>query len=166
VSLSAVSLSTGHIARVCARRPWLTLGAWIGALVLGIGLVVTFLDLTTEGNVTSNPESEQGYALIGKHFPPDPTDEWVNELVVIRSQRHTVRDRAFRGKVSRLLSTILLSPGVHNAKSVYSSNDRQLVSKDGHATVIPVGLQGDCEVSADEVMGIVRGREAATSRPG
>jgi uncharacterized membrane protein YdfJ with MMPL/SSD domain len=151
-----VFFSTEHLARACARRPWLTLGAWLLALVAAIALVTTFLDLTTEGEVTSNPESEQGYALIREHLPPAPTSEWVDELVVVHSARSTVRDPVFRRKVSRLLSEIRLSPAVHNAKSVYSSGDRSLVSHDRRATVIPVGLQGDCEESADRVMSIVQ----------
>jgi putative drug exporter of the RND superfamily len=151
-----VSLSTEHLARVCARRPWLTLGAWLLALVVGAAFVVLFLDLTTEGNVTSNPESEQGYALIDRHFPPDPSAEWVNELVVVHSASRTVRDPAFRGKVENLLAKIEANEGVHNAKSVYSSGDRSLVSPDRHATVIPVGLQEDCDASADSVMALVR----------
>ena len=80
-----MSFSTEHLARACARRPWLTLAAWVLALLLGIGLTATSLDLTTEGNVTSNPESEQGYTLIDKHFPPDTNADWVNELVVVHS---------------------------------------------------------------------------------
>jgi uncharacterized membrane protein YdfJ with MMPL/SSD domain len=150
-----VSFSTERVARACARRPWLTLAGWLLALVLGIGLVVTFLDLTTEGEVTSNPESEQGYALIGKHFPPDPDAEWVDELVLVRSARSTVRDPAFRRRVDGLLDEIRANPGVHNAESTYSSGDRSLVSHTGRATVIPVGLQGDCEESADSVREIV-----------
>jgi uncharacterized membrane protein YdfJ with MMPL/SSD domain len=151
-----VSFSTEHIARACARRPWRTLGGWLFALVLGIGLTVGLLDLTTESHISSNPESEQGYSLINRHFTYNPKAEWVDELVVVHSRSLTVRDPAFRKKVQSLLSTIVSSEGVHNAKSVYSSGDQSLVSHDRHATVIPVGLQGDCEHSADGVMAIAQ----------
>ena len=126
------------------------------ALVLSVGLVAGLLDLTTEGNVTSNPESEQGYSLINRHFPPAPNAEWVDELVVMRSAGRTIRDPVFRRKVQGLLTRIRQNAGVHNAKSVYTSGDRSLASPDRHATVIPVGLQGDCEESADGVMDIVQ----------
>ena len=151
-----MSFSTEHLAQACARRPWLTLGAWLLALVVGIALVATFLDLTTEGNVTSNPESQQGYSLINRHLAPDPNADWVDELVVVHSASRTVRDPVFRRRVRRLLTAIVLDPGVHNSKTVYSSGDRSLVAHDRHATVIPVGLQGDCEASADAVMDIVQ----------
>jgi RND superfamily putative drug exporter len=151
-----VAFSTEHIARACARRPWLTLGAWVVALVLGVGLVATFLDLTSEGNVTGNPESQQGYTLINEHFPPDPSSEWVDELIVVHSKSMTVEAPAFRAKAQALLSNVMDDPAVHNAKSVYDSNDAQLVSPDKHATLIPVGLQGDCQESAGAVQGIAR----------
>ena len=53
-------LSTERLARACATRPWLTVGAWVLALVLAIATIVALLDLTAEGELTSNPESEQG----------------------------------------------------------------------------------------------------------
>jgi uncharacterized membrane protein YdfJ with MMPL/SSD domain len=132
------------------------ISAWVVGLVLALASIASLLDLTSEGEVTSNPESEQGYALINRHFPPDPYADWIDELVVVHSATLTVRDPAFRRKVQGLLATISARPGVHNAKSVYSSGDRELVSRDRHATLIPVGLQGDCESSADDVMGIVQ----------
>ena len=84
-----MTLSTESLARASARRPWLTLGLWVAALVVAIAAVVLLLDLTTSGEVTSNPESEQGYAAIGRHFPPDPEEEFVVEPAMIR-HRHTL----------------------------------------------------------------------------
>jgi RND superfamily putative drug exporter len=104
-----LGLSTERIARACARRPWVTLGAWILALVLGIGTFASLLDLTTEGEITSDPESEQGYSLIGRHFPPDPGNEYVTELVLVRSRTLNVDDPRFRTKVEDLLGEIRAS---------------------------------------------------------
>jgi uncharacterized membrane protein YdfJ with MMPL/SSD domain len=151
-----VAFSTEHIARACARHPWRTLGSWVVALALSVGAVVALLDLTSEGNVTSNPESQQGYSLIDEHFPPDPSAEWVNELIIIHSQNGTVAEPGFRKKVEALLADVRANGGVHNAKTFYDSKDANLVSQDKHATLIPVGLQGDCDESADTVMGIVQ----------
>ena len=63
-------LSTESLARACARRPWRTVGAWVLAFVLAITTIVALLDLTSEGELTSEPESERGYEAIGSHFPP------------------------------------------------------------------------------------------------
>jgi RND superfamily putative drug exporter len=149
-------VSTERIARACARRPWTTLGAWLLALVLAIGTIVALLDLTTEGELTSNPESEQGYDAIGRHFPPSPDDEYVNELILVRSPSLSVDEPAFREKVDAVLAEVESSGVVHNAESFFSSGDASLVSPDRDATLIPVGLSGDCEEGAGTLLGIVQ----------
>jgi len=148
-------VSTERIARACARRPWTTLGAWLLALVLAIATIVGLLDLTTEGELTSNPESEQGYEAIGRHFPPSPDDEYVNELILVRSPSLSLDDPAFREKVDAVLAEVQ-SSGVVHAESFFSSGDASLVSPDRDATLIPVGLSGDCEEGAGTLLGIVQ----------
>jgi uncharacterized membrane protein YdfJ with MMPL/SSD domain len=148
-----MTFSTAGIARACARRPWPTLAAWVITLVLAIAAVATLLELTSEGEITSNPESERGYDAIGRNFPPDPGDE-VNELVLVRSSTLDVGDPAFRSHVDDLLMDILASGVANNADSFYDTGDRTLVSQDRDATLIPVGLTGDCEESADRLVGI------------
>lgn len=149
-----MSLSTEGIARACARRPWLTIGAWLAALILAVGTIVVLLDLTSEGELTSNPESEQGYQLIGEYFPPSPEDEYVNELVIVRSESLTVDDPAFSTKVDEVLDEIQVSGIADNATSFYESGDRALVSRDRDAALIPVGLQGDCESGGNRLIAI------------
>jgi RND superfamily putative drug exporter len=139
----------------------MTLGVWVLAFVLAFGVIATLLELTSEGSVTSNPESERGYAAIDRHFPPDPESEYVNELVLVRSEQLTVADPAFRRKVAEILSEVQASGVAHNATSYYESGDASLVSPSRRATLIPVGIQGDGEVAADELIGIV---EAADDR--
>jgi uncharacterized membrane protein YdfJ with MMPL/SSD domain len=156
----ALSFSTERIARACARRPWLTLGAWIVALVLGVGTIVALLDLTSEGELTSNPESEQGYTLIGEHFPRDSDDEYVNELILVRSETLDVDDPRFRNTVERVLAEARATGYVHNATSAYESDEPALVSRDRRATIIPIGLQGDCEEGAGRLFEIVRAVDA------
>jgi uncharacterized membrane protein YdfJ with MMPL/SSD domain len=150
-----VRLSTEHVARACARRPWTTLGAWVLALVFAFGAIGGLLELTSEGSVTSNPESERGYAAIGRHFPPDPAGDYVNELILVRSERLTVDDPAFRRKVGEVLSEAQASGVAHNATSYYVSGDASLISPSRRATLIPVGIQGDGEVAAEQLIGIV-----------
>ena len=54
----------------------MTLGVWLLTLVVAVGINATLLGsvLTSEGEITSNPESERGYELIGRHVPRDPQD--------------------------------------------------------------------------------------------
>ena len=99
------------------------------ALVLAIATIVALLDLTAEGELTSNPESERGYDAIGRHFPPDPNEEYVTELILVRSGRMTVDDTAFRAKVGAVLASVRQSGVANNAESFYSSGDESLVSQ-------------------------------------
>jgi RND superfamily putative drug exporter len=151
-----MALSTERLATACARRPWVTLGAWVLALVLGVATIASLLELTSEGELTSNPESEQGYEAIGRHFPPDPEDEFVNELVLVRSATLTIDDPPFRAAVNRLVADIEASGAVRSATSFYESGDESLVSESRRATLVPLGLVGDCEAAAGTVTGIVQ----------
>ena len=72
------------------------------AVVLVSFVVIALLlgdALTTDGDVTSNPESKQAAALIDESFPPAPTP---SEIVIVRSDRYTVDDPAFQAKVRAL----------------------------------------------------------------
>ena len=152
-------MSTERLARACARRPWTTLAAWVLALVLGIATIVALLDLTSEGELTSNPESERGYEAIGRHFPPDPNEEYVNELILVvpGPRPWTTRPSGTRSARSSRRSSRAESPTTRRAST--SRSDASLVSADRSATLIPVGLRGDCEAGAATLSGIVEGAD-------
>ncbi|MHB8105320.1 MAG: hypothetical protein ACYDG5_07280, partial [Dehalococcoidales bacterium] len=50
---------TESLARVCARRPWVTVGIWVGAMALAVVCIATMLSgaLVTDAKFTSQPES-------------------------------------------------------------------------------------------------------------
>ena len=135
----------------------MTLGVWSLTLVVAVGINATLLGsvLTSDGEITSNPESERGYELIGRHVPRDPQEEYVSELILVRSTSLTVDQDEFRRKVDDVLGEVRASGVVHNARSTYESGDASLVSEGRRATVIPVGLMGDCEEGAGRLMEVV-----------
>ena len=96
--------------------------------------------LTTDGDVTSNPESKQAEALIHESFPPEPTP---SEIIVVRSERYGVSDPAFEAKVQALTESANALPAVAETQSFYASGDESLVSNDGQATMVPVTTRGD-----------------------
>ena len=96
--------------------------------------------LTSEGDVTSNPESKQAEALIHAGFPPAPTP---SEIVVVRSNRYTVDQPPFQEKVRMLGERAAALGVVAEAQSYYSSDDQSLVSKDRHATMVPLVMRSD-----------------------
>ena len=85
--LAAVSISTESVARACARHPWRTVGLWLLAVVVSMGIVAVLLGdtLTTEGEVTSATDSKRAEELLFEHFPPSPETAGAatSEVVVV-----------------------------------------------------------------------------------
>jgi RND superfamily putative drug exporter len=96
--------------------------------------------LTSDGDITSNPDSKQASALIHESFPPTPTP---SEIVVVRSDRYTVDEPAFKAKVRNLGERAQALGVVAEVQSYYASGDKSLVSKDRHATMVPLVTRGD-----------------------
>ena len=96
-----MSISTEGLARACAAHPKRTLGAWLVAVLVSFVVIALLLGdaLTSDGDVTSNPESKQAESLIHESFPPEPTP---SEIVVVRSDRYTVDEPAFQERVQAL----------------------------------------------------------------
>ena len=68
--------------------------------MLAIVANATLLEFTTDAEITADPESQQAYDLIDERIPPDPPEEVVNELIVVRSDEHTVDDSEFEAKLA------------------------------------------------------------------
>ncbi len=129
---------TEQLARASALHPWRAIGAWIAGVVLA-GAAITLLmgDLTSEGHPTNNPESQRAEAALSRAFPPKP-NAIVTDIVVVRSERHRVVDPVFRAFVSRLVQKGRRTNAIGGFQSYYSTHDRSLVSRDGHALAVPI----------------------------
>ena len=120
--------------RVPCGAPLVLVSFVVIALLLGNAL-------TSDGDVTSNPDSKQAAALIRESFPPAPTP---SEIVVVRSDRYTVDDAGVPGEGAVGSASAQRALGVvADARSYYASKDRSLVSKDRHATMVPIVMRGD-----------------------
>ena len=109
------------------------------------------LEFTSEGEITANPESEQAYDLLGERVPPEPSEEVVSEVIVVRSSDLTVDDARFRRKVTELAAEIE-KPDRVVTQDFYETRDRALVSQDRMATLITVGLLRDAETDVKDVI--------------
>jgi len=137
-----MNFSTQGLARACAVHPRKTVAAWIAVVLTSFVVIAALLGnaLTSDGEVTSNPDSKRAATLIRESFPPAPT---ASEIVVVRSDRYTVDDRKFQSTVLRLSQRAKQLRVVTDAQTYHASKNRSLVSSDRHATMIPIATRGD-----------------------
>jgi uncharacterized membrane protein YdfJ with MMPL/SSD domain len=141
-------LSTERLAGASARHPWRAIVAWLGVTVLAVAAIALLLggSLTTEGSPTNNPESERADDVRLAAFPPDPSTS-VTDVVIIRSEEHTVDSAQFRAFVHDFVGGgEVMALGL--ARTYLAGKNAGLVSEDRHATMIPIALFDDDETEA------------------
>ena len=148
-------LSPRRLAEVAVARPGRVLAVWGGLVLVGFALIGGLLGsaLSSEGDVTSNPESKQAQELIDERLPQRDA---VDEVVIVRSDDLPVADPAFRRRVSSIVEQLSRSDGVAQVSSYLDQGGEALVSSDGHATILPVVLAADEEDSIEDVTQIVQ----------
>ena len=89
---------TEVLARISARRPWITIGAWTLLIAVAAALVSQFLGsaTTTDFRLAGRYESEQANSFLTDRLRGP---EKSAEIVIVQSQSLTVDDEAFRTKV-------------------------------------------------------------------
>src|SRR5919106_2132404 len=110
------SFSPRRLAAIAVARPRRVLGAWAIVALIGFALISALLGsaLSSEGDVTSNPESKQAEELIDERFADR---EAVDEVVVVRSDEVTVTAAAFRERVGALVGELDASDSVEEVSS-------------------------------------------------
>ncbi|MEX1252820.1 MAG: MMPL family transporter [Dehalococcoidia bacterium] len=143
---------TERLARLAARRPWPTIGIWVVLFVLSGYLIATLLGdaLTTDADITTNPESKQARTLIEERLHGPQRD---NEIIIVQSESATVDDPAFRGLVEGLYADITaLGPEViAGGTNYFQSGDESLVSSDRRTTILPFAMAGTFEDASDNI---------------
>ena len=151
---------TRRLARISASHPGRTLGLWGVAVVASVFVIAVLLGsaLTTEGEMTNDPESYRGYALIREHFPPNPED-MVNEVVIVRSATVSTGAPAFKRHVTTLAAHLEDTGLVLATRTFYGTGERALTSPDGHAALITVALAPSGEDRIGEIVDTVDAAE-------
>ena len=143
-------LSIAGLARASALHPWRVIGIWILILVLA-GISGSSLGdvLTTEANLTTNPDSVRGANLLEDRLRgPDP----VTETVIVQSEAFTVDDADFRARVEETTTGLLALEGfVESATNYYENENEGLVSEDRQTTLIPVTLAVEFDDAVDGI---------------
>src|SRR5215218_6546204 len=109
--MRAPSLSPRRLAAIAVARPRRVLAMWGGVALIGFVLIGGLLGsaLSSEGDVTSNPESKRAEDLVDEQFPER---EAVDEVVIVRSDEVTVSTAAYRERVLALAEELGGSDGV------------------------------------------------------
>ena len=166
---------TETLARISARRPWLTIALWVVVVLVALVLVDRLLGsaTTTEPRLTGNIESNRAEDLLEERLRgPKP----VLEVVVVQSDTLTVDDPAFRERVEGLFAELVaLGPEVvAAAQHYYQGSDapfaiqppESLVSADRRTTILPLILTGDLGEATDNVHHILDVVEEANAEGG
>jgi RND superfamily putative drug exporter len=155
-----MKLSTLSLASASAGHPWRTIGAWLVVTVLAIVTVATLLggSLSSEGAPTNNPESERADDVRSSAIPPDPSTA-TSDIVVIRSEEHTVDAPEFRAFVRAFLDEGDIA-SFERARTYLDAPDAGLVSEDRQATIVPLAILDD--EAEDVVVAVERADEDAS----
>jgi putative drug exporter of the RND superfamily len=153
-------LSPRRLAAISVARPRLVLAVWGAVALVGVLLIGGLLGsaLSSEADVTSNPESKQARDLIDARLPERDA---LDELVIVRSDELTATSAAFRERVRTLAERLRASDSVESVSSYLDERGEGLVSSDGRSTILPVVLAGEQEESIDEVVELVRRTDGA-----
>jgi uncharacterized membrane protein YdfJ with MMPL/SSD domain len=129
-------------------------------VLVGFALISGLLGsaLSSEGDVTSNPESKQAEDLIDERFPERDA---LDEVVIVRSEEVPVTAAAFRERVRSLVEELRRSGSVEDVSSYLGPRGQVLVSQDAHATILPLVLAGEEEDSIEDVVEIVQRADGA-----
>jgi uncharacterized membrane protein YdfJ with MMPL/SSD domain len=148
-------LSPRRLAAISVARPRFVLAVWAAVALVGFVLIGGLLGsaLSSESDVTSNPESKQAEDLIDTRLPER---EALDELVIVRSDELTVTSPAFRSRVRTLVERLDASDSVADVSNYLDRGGEMLVSSDGHATLLPVVLAEEKEENIDDVVEIVQ----------
>jgi uncharacterized membrane protein YdfJ with MMPL/SSD domain len=140
-----VRLPTQALAAASARHPWRTISTWIAMTALAIAAIVTLLggNLTTEGAPTNNPQSERADDVRGAAFPRDG-ETATTDVLVIRSDELTIASPRFEAFVREFVADDEIS-ALATARTYLDDEGAALVSRDRHATIVPLALLDEDE---------------------
>jgi uncharacterized membrane protein YdfJ with MMPL/SSD domain len=149
---------TERLARAAANHPWRTVGAWVVAIVLAIGIVATSLGdvLTSDARLTNDPESYRAYALMAQRLPPDPN--YVGEVVVIRGRSADADSATVKAYTARVANDLAATGDVTIVEAPAA------ISRDGKAALITLHTNRDGVIPdvVDHVKELSRGAFAVT----
>ena len=146
--------STEALARASSRRPWITIGIWVGFFLIAMFLRATLFEdvITTEFAITNDPESRVGTQLIEEKLTGT---KGTNEVVIIQSQALTVDDPEFQQVANSMHADLAsLGPEIIRKETLlnyFQTPAEFLVSQDRRTLIIPFTMAGDVDDASDHI---------------
>lgn len=147
---------TERLARHAALHPKRMLALWGGIFVLSVALIAALLPsaLTTDAEITSNPESTRGYEVMLARMPPP--EHTVSEVVLFRAPgRDVTADAEVRRAVGELAGALRATGRTQDVVTYYDGGDESLLSPDRDATVLTIGMGPGGEDGIEDVIDVV-----------
>jgi RND superfamily putative drug exporter len=144
-----------RLAIYATAHPKRVLAVWALLAIVGIAATSGLLAsaLTSDSGVTSKPESLRAQDLIDERLPGSDA---LDELVVVRSEELTVRDPAFAAEVRGLAEQLRSQPDVRRVGTYLNRGGEILVSRDQHATLLPLVMADEPEMtSVDDLVATI-----------
>src|SRR5215211_6075926 len=153
---------TERLARASSRHPWRVIAAWVVVILASFFAVGTLLAYEGEADITRETESKRAEDILAEGFPQDAAtiERAITEVVVVRADNGDVESASTRERVAALAEE-LRAAGAEQV--VTYAEDETLVSRDGDATVLLVGLGFDAE---DDVPAIFEVVQSLDDEPG
>ena len=143
---------TERLARACSRHPWRVVAVWLVAVVAAFPAIAMYLGdvLTADVEITSQTESKRADELLQRAFPEtrEAQERDITEVVVVRAEDGDIETRV------QELSRELRAAGA--TEVVTSAEGESLVSSDGDARALLVGLGFDGEDDVEDVYDTVQ----------
>jgi putative drug exporter of the RND superfamily len=148
---------TERLARAGSSHPWRVIAVWVLVVLASVPAIAMFLGdvLTTDVEITSRTESSRANEVLERAFPEDRATQErdITEVVVVRAEDGDIADGAAAARV-RALSDELRAAGA--AAVVTSAEDTPLISRDGDARAVLLGLGFDGEDDVEAVYDVVQ----------
>jgi putative drug exporter of the RND superfamily len=148
---------TERLARGSSRHPWRVIAIWVVVLVASFPVIAMFLGdvVTADVETTRETDSKRADELLSRAFPETRAEQErdITEVVLVRAARGSIEDPAVRERVSALADELRTA----GATAVVTSTEgTPLVSRDGDARSVLLGLGSDGEDDVEDVYDVVQ----------
>ncbi len=146
---------TQRLARFSAAHPWRMLATWGVVLLASFVAIGTLLGsaLTTDQDITTNPESKQAADLMMQGFP---RQDGASEFVIVHSATSSAEEPEFRAFVGEVQSALDGTGATRAVADPYAAENSTAISQDGQAVLLAVTMGADADEGIVDVLDEVK----------